>query len=184
MAFVALLDANVLHPISLCDVLLRLAEKGLFQPRWSDEILSETLESIVRRHAHVAREPIAERIEDMRRAFPDAMVDGYQTLRDALAAEMKGDAHVLAAAVVGKADLVVTNNLRDFPPVLLRRYELDAQSADTFLVNQWWLDPTTVTQVLSEMADEYARPIAQSLTALERLVPEFVQGIRASAKLE
>jgi len=48
VAFVALLDANVLHPISLCDVLLRLAEKGLFQPRWSDEILNETLESIVR----------------------------------------------------------------------------------------------------------------------------------------
>jgi len=90
----------------------------------------------------------------MRHAFPDAMVHGYQTLRDALDAEMKDDAHVLAAAVVGKADLIVTNNLRDFAPVLLRRYDLDAQSADTFLVNQWWLDPTTVTQVLAEMADE------------------------------
>jgi predicted nucleic acid-binding protein len=154
VAFVALLDANVLHPISLCDVLLRLAEKGLFQPRWSDEILNETLESIVRQHAHVARQSIGERIEDMRHAFPDAMVHGYQTLRDALDAEMKDDAHVLAAAVVGKADLIVTNNLRDFAPVLLRRYDLDAQSADTFLVNQWWLDPTTVTQVLAEMAYE------------------------------
>jgi hypothetical protein len=66
----------------------------------------------------------------------------------------------------------------------LTRYELDARSADTFLVNQWWLDPTTVTQVLSEMADEYARPMARSLTALEKLVPEFVQGIRASSQLE
>lgn len=75
MAFVALLDANVLHPISLCDVLLRLAEKGLFQPRSSDEILNETLESIVRQHAHVARESIKRACESMRDRLPEFHAD-------------------------------------------------------------------------------------------------------------
>ena len=69
MAFSALLDANVLHPISLCDILLRLAEKDFFRPLWSEEILHETIESILRRRPELSRASIAERIEDMKRAF-------------------------------------------------------------------------------------------------------------------
>jgi hypothetical protein len=67
------------------------------------------------------------------------MVEGHEALRDALRSEMADDAHVLGAAVVGKADMLVTNNLKDFPALVLKRYHLEAQSADAFLVNQWWL---------------------------------------------
>lgn len=43
MPFVALLDANVLYPIWLCDALLRMAETEVFQVRWSERILDEAL---------------------------------------------------------------------------------------------------------------------------------------------
>jgi hypothetical protein len=180
VAFVALLDANVLHPIGLCDVLLRLAEKGLFQPRWTEEILNEALRSIVRRHTRVRPEAIAERFDDMRMAFPEAMVTGYETMRDALANEMKDDAHVLAAAVVGGADLIVTNNVKDFHATLLRKHAVEAVPADTFLVDQWSLDPTLAKQVLAEMSADYDRPIAELVAGLERLAPAFVAAVRES----
>jgi len=49
MAFTALYDANVLHPASLRDLLIRLGQTGLFRARWTEQILDETIESILRR---------------------------------------------------------------------------------------------------------------------------------------
>ena len=40
MAFVAIYDANVLYPGSLRDLLIRLGQTGLFQAKWTDQILS------------------------------------------------------------------------------------------------------------------------------------------------
>lgn len=179
MAFVALLDANVLHPISLCDVLLRLAEKGYFRPLWSEEILEETLESILRRRPDLRRKSVAERIEDMKAAFPEASVSGYESLREALLAEMNDDAHVVAAAVVGKADLIVTDNLKDFPAHVLSRYSLQALTADQFLVHQWWLDQDGVLAMLKDMERDYDRPVDRMLSTLQKLVPDFVRSIQS-----
>ena len=39
--YTAVLDACVLVPIALADTLLRVAEKGLYRPLWSDRILTE-----------------------------------------------------------------------------------------------------------------------------------------------
>ncbi len=41
MSFTVLLDANVLYPAYLRDALLRLAEAGVYQVRWTDQILQE-----------------------------------------------------------------------------------------------------------------------------------------------
>ena len=90
MAYSALLDANVLHPIVLCDLLLRLAERGLFRPLWSSRILDETTESILRRKPDLGRDRLERRIRDMEEAFPEASVAHYEHLEAAfpLAAEV------------------------------------------------------------------------------------------------
>ncbi|MFD6067694.1 hypothetical protein [Amycolatopsis lurida] len=41
MAFVVLFDANVLYPNVLRDLLLRIAQSGFVQAKWTDEILDE-----------------------------------------------------------------------------------------------------------------------------------------------
>ena len=74
MALAALLDANVLHPQILCDLLLRLAEHDAFRPLWSVEILTETIESILRRRPDLERERLQRRMNAMNEAFPDAIV--------------------------------------------------------------------------------------------------------------
>ena len=77
MTTVAVLDANVLIPNALCDLLLRLAEDDLYQPRWSALILGEE-----RRHVPVSSAAIERRISFMNAAFEDAIVTGSAALID------------------------------------------------------------------------------------------------------
>ena len=96
LADTALLDANVLHPMVLCDLLIRLAPAGYYRPRWSENILDETVRSIHRRRPDLSLDLLRRRVAAMRRVLPDAMIAGYE----GLAAEMVQlgkDAHVLAA---------------------------------------------------------------------------------------
>lgn len=123
---VALLDANVLYPAPLRDLLLQLAFTGLYQARWSAEIDDEW-----KRNLLAARPEGAERIERthavMHRAIPDALVRDYAHLIPNLSLPDPGDRHVLAAVITTVADVIVTFNLKDFPPTTLSPYGLEAQ---------------------------------------------------------
>jgi hypothetical protein len=113
----------------------------------------------------------------MRRVLSDAMVAGYE----GLAAEMVQlgkDAHVLAAAVRGGADVIVTSNVRDFLPALLDHYKMLVQTPDEFLLDRWWLDRHGVVKLIIEQSAATARPHLSPtdlLTRLRDLAPEFVQ---------
>lgn len=177
LADTALLDANVLHPMVLCDLLIRLALAGYYRPRWSEDILDETVRSIHRRRPDLSLDLLRRRVAAMRRVLPDAMVAGYE----GLAAEMVQlgkDAHVLAAAVRGGAEVIVTNNVRDFLPALLDHYEMLVQTPDEFLLDQWWLDPHGVVKLILEQSAATTRPHLSPTDILARLrdlAPEFVQ---------
>src|SRR5262245_8427709 len=119
--------------MALCDVLIRLAQRGLYRARWSADILNETVESIARRQPDIPRDRLTRRAALMNEAVADAEVTGYQGLIPALAV-FGDDAHIVAAAIVGRADVIVTSNLRDFPEEHLRQYGLVAQSPDDFLL--------------------------------------------------
>ena len=114
MAFVAVYDANVLHPGSPRDLLVRLAQTGLFQARWSNQILDEMVDAITRRQPEL-RERIARTRQLMTEAVPDCLVTGYESLIDGLALPDPDDRHVLAASIRSHAQAIVTMNLRDFP---------------------------------------------------------------------
>lgn len=75
MTAIVLLDANVLIPNAVCDLLLRLGEQAIYQPRWSGQILDE-----VRRHIPATPAAIERRIGLMNAAFEDALVTGYEHL--------------------------------------------------------------------------------------------------------
>lgn len=177
MAYVALLDASVLHPWVVCDLLLRLAERGLYRPAWSAEILDELVESLTeRRPEHAAR--FQRRRDHMEAAFAEAMTEHVTRLLAAVPADVdEADRHVVAAALAARADVIVTNNVRHFAPERLAESGLLVQTADEFLIHQWWLDPQGVDEVLAEMAAATTRPpltVAEVLQSLRRLAPEFV----------
>jgi PIN domain len=177
VAYVALLDASVLHPWIVCDILLRLAERGLYRPAWSAEILDEVVGSLTERYPDRA-ERFQRRRERMEAAFAEAMAERPVGFLAAVPDEVDaGDRHVVAAALAARADVIVTNNIRHFAPKPLAESGLLVQTADEFLIHQWWLDPQGVDEVLAEMAAGTKRPplsVAQVLESLRRLAPEFV----------
>jgi hypothetical protein len=176
----ALLDANVLHPMSLCDLLIRLALSDLYRPLWSRPILEETARSILRRRKDIDPERMKRRIQAMEAALPGALVDGHE--RHLGRAKAFGDdAHVVAAAIVGDADVIVTSNLKDFPAAALRPLKLTAISPDELLVRLWREAAGGVAEALRDQAAATRRPplsVSDILAALEPAAPRFVAVVR------
>jgi hypothetical protein len=89
VAFTALFDANVLYPAAQRDLLIRLAQVGLFRARWTEQILDEMERAIVRRQPARTRRLMCDGV-------PDCLVTGYEHLIEALQLPDVDDRHVLA----------------------------------------------------------------------------------------
>jgi predicted nucleic acid-binding protein len=180
VAFPVVLDACVLIPLHLSNLLLRLAEAELYEPLWTEEILDEVRRNLVAKIG-VTQQQAAKRVNQMRAAFPAATVDGYRDLIEAMTNDPK-DRHVLAAAVRGRAALIVTNNLRDFPATALDRYDVHAVHPDDFLLDQLDFDATRVLRCLVEQRADYQRPTYSRndfYRSLAGVVPNFIAEIVA-----
>lgn len=160
--FSALLDTNVLVPNFLRDVLLEVAERGVYRVLWSDEILAELEETLLDLFAKDGRDHGESRAAVQRlwsqlaTAFPEALVMGWEPLEAAYDLPDPDDRHVIAAAVVGRADVIVTDNMRDFPADKLPA-GLDVQSADEFLLYAIDLAPGVVLAAITEVAGRTGR---------------------------
>lgn len=177
MDFKALLDANVLYPAYLRDLLLRIAEKGFYQPRWTDQILHEASSNIKKRQPEDRHDRVDRMMARLSAAFPEACVTGHEDLIPAMINHPK-DRHVLAAAVKDNVDVIVTDNKHDFPRESYDQYELDVLTADEFLVCQWSLyNPEVICSILEEMVNSYANPPVNLWAFIEdkwlRTAPEF-----------
>ncbi|AMD86871.1 toxin PIN [Actinomyces radicidentis] len=181
--FSALLDACVLVPVALADTLLRVAEQGLYRSLWSARILDETVAAIEEVHPDLQAGAARRRTDLMDRAFQDASVSGWDGLLSALSLPDPDDAHVLAAAIVGRADVIVTLNLKDFPQTALEPYEIRAIGPDEFLLDQLDLAPDLVLEAVRRQAEDSRRPPVDLNALLEHLarcgVPQFAAAARA-----
>jgi predicted nucleic acid-binding protein len=182
---VALLDANVLYPASLRDLLLQLAFSGLYQARWSADIDDEW-----RRNLLAGRPELAERVDRtravMQRAIPDAFVTGYAALIPSLSLPDANDRHVLAAAITAAADVIVTFNIKDFPPAALAPHGLVAQHPDAFLQSFIVMMPSEILAGVQACVTRLTHPkigAADYLKVLRRLglaeTASFLDGNRA-----
>ena len=131
----ALLDANVLHPAFLRGALLWFADARLLRPVWSEDILEEWRRSVMRRHKDIDEGKLKELQKTFTSQFPDAQVSNYRPFIDVLELPDKNDRHVLAAAIVGRCNGIVTANLKDFPEGTLKMYGIEAVHPDSFIVN-------------------------------------------------
>lgn len=170
--FRVVLDACVMIPQNLNNLLLTLADHELFTPVWSDELLDEVQRNLVDKIGMMA-ERADRRIAAMRRAFPHAAdhSSGYLELRDAMKNDPK-DRHVLAAAVASNAQLIVTANIRDFPASACDPYGVVAVHPDDFLLDQLDLDPQRVIAAISDLIGRNQRP--------PRTMSEFVDAVRST----
>jgi len=155
--FVVVLDANVLYPFRMRDVLLRFAEAGLYRARWSQQIIDEWHRSLLKTKPHL-KANIQSQVQAMGRAFPEAWVEGYEDLIETINLPDPDDRHVVAAAIVADAEHIVTENLRDFPPEATSKYGIEAVSADDFLTSTFELYPSEAVAALRTMRAAYRTP--------------------------
>ena len=139
--YTAVLDACVLHPVFVRGVLLWFAAERLFRPLWSAAIWTEWERSLQRKHPDVTPEQLQAQRQKMETAFDEAMVVGFDSLINSLTLPDPDDRHVLAAAIVGRADAIVTANLKDFPEAATSPFNIEAIHPDDFIVNAINLDP-------------------------------------------
>jgi predicted nucleic acid-binding protein len=175
--FSVILDANVLVPANLCDLLLRTAIAGLYHAYWSDDILEEVGRVLVR--LGVDEERARRRIATMKAIPAVTVVTGYQALIPVMPCA-EGDRHVQAAALLAGAELIVTNNLADFPPSALSQYNMQAKIADEFLLDCFVLDPSLLADVVRRQAADLQHPpmtMDEVLAGLEKQVPRFVSAL-------
>src|SRR5439155_7965649 len=91
---------------------------GLYRALWTREILAEVVATVLRRRPDLSVELLRKRTAAMQAAPQDATVEGYEALVPGLQG-LGADAHVVAAAVFGQADIILTSNIRDFPERVL-----------------------------------------------------------------
>jgi predicted nucleic acid-binding protein len=185
VAFRVLLDACVLVPYELSNVILTLAEQGLFTPLWSQQILDETERALTTKLG-IALDKARKRIAAMTTTFPDAMVDNYADLIKVMRCHKK-DRHVLAAAVRGNAQTLVTANLDDFPGEAADPYDVEIVHPDRFLSDQLDLDPDLTIHGLDSVAAGYNSPSMTVLELMRRLrstTPNFAQYVGTKIMLD
>lgn len=176
---VVVLDANVLIPAALRDTLLRAAERRLYQLRWSDAILDEVSRNLIENHLTTEDDAI-HLIDVMRSFFPEALVTGYESLIPVMENDPK-DRHVLATAVHAKAQVIVTENLRDFPESTRSPYAIEAISSDQFLSTLLDTSERTMVNVIRDQAADLDAPpmtVDELLAILSNWAPMFVESIK------
>lgn len=185
--FAAVFDACVLVPVTLADSLMRIAEAGLFRPVWSDQILAETRAAILKVHPNLEPSRVDARLRSMNETFEDALVDGWQSLESSLDLPDRNDRHVLAAAIRGRADAIITSNTGDFPTESTLQYGIDVIHPDNFLLDQLDLMPVAVEHAIASQANAARRPpitLEDLFASLARSgVPKFSRELRMRMSL-
>lgn len=174
------LDACTLHPIYLCDTLLRLGNpsRRLYQPVWSNEILAELRRSLTT-NARLQDAAAEKRVTQMKSAFPEAEVRPTSQLIDRMTND-QGDRHVLAAAVAGECGAIVTANVRHFPAAACDPWDVDIYSPDEFLVAVHEQEPEAVLEVLVQQVAGLRNPpmtVADLVALLGRVVGGFANRV-------
>jgi len=146
----AVLDACVLYPPVLRELLLGAAARGMFEARWSDRILREWVHAT----AKLGADPqvvAAAQAGLMRTAFPAAMVREQPGLEARLSLPDPDDVHVLAVAIASHADCIVTFNAVDFPQHLLAAEGVTRRDPDGFLWELWSHHPGEMGAVVGSV---------------------------------
>ena len=153
-----ILDANVLYPAPVRDMLLSLANNNMFQPKWSPAIHEEWVRNLLSNRPDIKRENLENTISSMNTAFPDATTEIHPSTIAALNLPDPNDQHVLAAAISAEAELIVTFNLKDFPPRLLDPRGIEAIHPDDFILGLIEVDKVTAFDAFEKQVARLKNP--------------------------
>ena len=161
--FAAILDTCALWPSAQRDVLLSWAAEGLYRPLWSSAILAElelheTEKLIDRGEARLEAQRRARAlVEAMTAVFDDACVTGWEPLEGTYGLPDPDDEHLVAAAVVGAAGAIVSDNTRDLPSEKMP-VGIHVLTAAQFAADTVSLAPVVALDAVRTMVARYVAP--------------------------
>lgn len=171
--YTVILDACVLYPAPLRDVLLSLASAGLFHARWSERIQDEWVRNLLLQRPDLKHEDLQRTRALMSSAIPDCLVTGWEPFEQIISGlPDPDDRHVVAAALGGHADAIVTFNLKDFPSEVMDALQVEIQHPDDFVLNQLDLAPFPALKAIKAMRARLRKPpiaAAELVAMLEKL---------------
>lgn len=156
-----LLDTCVMYPTVMREILLGVARGGAFQPLWSERILEEWARAARKIGPEGELQARAE-IALVRAAWPTSETRWKPSLEKRLWLPDAADTHVLAAAIAGSADEIVTLNAKDFPRNILAEEGVKRIDPDSLLRRVWDVEPDMVASVCERVRKEAERLSGQS----------------------
>lgn len=166
---IVVLDACVLYPPSLRDLLLTLATLDAFEVRWSAEILEELTRNVLADNPDIEPDVfVSHTIGAMIRAFPEASVTIDPGLVDHMDNEPK-DRHVAAVAVGARAQAVVTLNVRDFRSQVLNQAAVAVLTPGDLVNNVLAEAPEIVVTAVDHLASRWVNPSRSAESIIDLL---------------
>lgn len=182
----AVLDACVLYPTVLREILTGVAARGLFEPLWSDRILREWTRATAKLGAQAQAQAEGEAVL-FRAAFPRGLLRDQPAIAARLLLPDENDVHVLAVAIAGHADCIVTFNAKDFPRHVLAEEGIERRDPDGLLWQIWSDHPDEVEAVVAAVHATAERMLGQviPLKALLKRVqlPKLSKAIIAAGRI-
>lgn len=167
--YTVVLDACVLYPATLRDLLLSLAYENVYRARWTQDIQDEWLRNVLTKRQDLELEKLRRTQFLMTAAIDDCLIDGYQSLIESLQLPDPDDRHVLAAAIVGHADAIISFNKKDFPEVVLSKYGIELLHPDDFIMLQYDLNSIGVLEAVKAMRARLKNPPKSVQEFLDKL---------------
>ena len=167
-----LFDTCSLVPRPVRQILLEAAISGLFTPLWSDKIFEEW-EFVASKSSEHAFEVVKIEILLMRDKWRNSLVSRNEALESTLFLPDMNDRHVLAAAIEGKADVLLTNNLKDFPSRILSKHGLTRLSIDSFLWQLFTEAPELINTFVERAFDLHSKTIQFNATSKKSFLKKY-----------
>jgi predicted nucleic acid-binding protein len=185
--YTVVLDACVLYPATLRDLLLSLACENVYRARWTQDIQDEWIRNVLAKRQDLDEGKLRRTQSLMADAIDDCIIDGYQNLIDGLQLPDPNDRHVLAAAIVGHADAIVSFNKKDFPEAILAKYGIELLHPDDFILLQYDLNAIGVLEAVKAMRSRLKNPPKTVQEFLDRLeqqgLPQTCLELRKASNL-
>ncbi len=157
--YTVLLDANVLYSVAISDALMEVAATGIYAAKWSRQVDEEWVRNLAKNKGRPEVD-FHTRRDLMHDACPDWEVpeEAWTLIERSLELPDANDRHVLAAAIAGHADSIVTINIKDFPASVLGPLGITVLHPDEFLLQQLELEPLVVLPAFKVMRSRLKNP--------------------------
>jgi len=167
--FICLFDACVLYAAPVRDLVLELAMAKIYRAKWTHRIHDEWMDNLLRKRPDLKPANLQRTRKLINESVEDCLVTGYEALADKLELPDPNDRHVLAAAIKGQVQIIVTYNLKDFPAKTLAEFGMEAQHPDDFFLNQSDLQLSAFLTAVKKIREGLKNPPRNSTQYLEVL---------------